>query len=74
MATFDDSYQKALAAARSSGITRKVSAATIAAHYKAHGISRNAAWGQFVRDTILQPIFTSDSIDASEFFRLYDKS
>jgi hypothetical protein len=43
MATFDDSYQKALAAARSSGITRKVSAATIAAHYKAHGISRNAA-------------------------------
>lgn len=41
--------------------------------YKRKGLDKQGAWNQFVRDTILQPIYRSENLDARDFFHLYDR-
>jgi hypothetical protein len=48
-------------------------AGDLAALYKSHGMSKQLAWDAFVRDTILLPRFRSDSLDARDFFRYFEK-
>lgn len=46
----------------------------LAAKYKAEGVDRNRAWTRFVQDTILQPRFRSEAVDAKQFFQAYDRA
>jgi hypothetical protein len=41
--------------------------------YKSDGLGRQAAWEQYIRDTILQRRCRSEALDAKEFFKIYDR-
>ena len=41
--------------------------------YKRNGLDRQAAWSKFIRDTLLQPAYRSENLDARDFFHLYDR-
>lgn len=44
----------------------------LASQYKAAGLSRQESWNQFVKDTILQPVYRSEDTNADVFFKYYD--
>lgn len=48
-------------------------AADLAADYKAKGMDKQAAWRQYVLDTIMMPRYRSEQMDAREFFSVYDR-
>ena len=50
-----------------------VSSADLAEHYKAQGMDRQAAWKQYVKDTVLSNAVRSDKVDAPAFMAAYDK-
>lgn len=41
--------------------------------YKRQGLDKHAAWKSFIVDTILQPRFRSESLDANDFFNYFDE-
>ena len=44
----------------------------LAVMYREHGLDRQAAWKQYICDTVLQRICKSETVDAREFFAMYD--
>jgi hypothetical protein len=46
----------------------------LAMEYKKRGLNRQLAWDQFVKDTILQPQYRSEKVDAKVFYHYYDAS
>jgi hypothetical protein len=48
--------------------------ADLAALYRSQGLTRQRAWAQFIKDTVLQPRYRSGPCDARGFFRLYDRA
>ena len=49
-------------------------AGDLASQYKWQGLDRQGAWKQFVVDTILQPQYRSEQVNAKEFFAMFDES
>ena len=47
-------------------------AADLVVLYKTKGFSRQQAWNEFVKDTILGP-FRSESLDAKDIYEIYDR-
>jgi hypothetical protein len=42
--------------------------------YRRRGLDRQAAWREYVKDTMLQPRLRTDTLDAKPFMRAFDKA
>jgi hypothetical protein len=49
------------------------SAGDLAGLYRRQGLDRYKAWDQYIIDTILQPRFSTDPVDAKVFYKFFDR-